>query len=42
MTDQEIEKAARSDPDNPLLTNEQLRRLRPGTRRLPKKPTAAE
>ena len=29
MTDEQIEAAARSDPDNPPLTDEQLKRLRP-------------
>jgi hypothetical protein len=28
MTDEEIEAAARSDPDNPPLTDEQLARMR--------------
>jgi hypothetical protein len=42
MTDREIEEAVRSDPDNPLLTDEQLRRLRHASPRQPSKPTAAE
>ncbi len=42
MTDEEIEAAARSDPDNPLLTEEQLARLRVVSPRSRKKPTAAE
>jgi hypothetical protein len=28
MTDEEIEAAARSDPDNPPLTDEELKRMR--------------
>lgn len=30
MTDEEIEAAAASDPDCPLLTDEELREFRPG------------
>jgi hypothetical protein len=42
MTDEEIEAAARSDPDNPPLTNEELAQMRRVTPRRSKKPSAAE
>jgi putative transcriptional regulator len=42
MTDEEIEAAARSDPDNPPLTEEQLTQMRLIVHRRRKKPTAAE
>ena len=42
MTDEEIEAAARSDPDNPPLTDEELAQMRPVHRRAPRKPSAAE
>ena len=42
MTDEQIEAAARSDPDNPLLTDEQLSRMRLVTRKPGKKSHAAE
>jgi len=42
MTDEEIEAAARSDPDNPPLTGEQLARMRVMRRDRAKKPSAAE
>jgi hypothetical protein len=41
MTDREIETAAKSDPDNPLLTKEQLSRMRLVIPK-PKKSKAAE
>jgi hypothetical protein len=41
MTDEEIEAAARSDPDNPPLTNEDLKNLRP-VRKTRQGPEAAE
>ena len=42
MTDEEIEAAARSDPDNPPLTDEELAQMRRVTPRRSKKPSAAE
>ena len=42
MTDSEIEAAARGDPDNPLLTKEQLARMRLVVRNPRKKSRAAE
>jgi hypothetical protein len=42
MTDEEIEAAARSDPDNPPLTDEELAQMRRVTPRGSKKPSAAE
>jgi hypothetical protein len=42
MTDEEIEAAARSDPDNPPLTDEELAQMRPVHPRAPRKPSAAE
>jgi hypothetical protein len=42
MTDEEIEAAARSDPDNPPLTDEELARMRVIVHRRRKKPAAAE
>ena len=42
MTDDEIEAAARADPDNPPLTDEQLARLRAVVSRRRNKPAAAE
>jgi hypothetical protein len=42
MTDEEIEAAARSDPDSPPLTEEQLARMRVVVHRRRKKPAAAE
>jgi hypothetical protein len=42
MTDREIEAAARSDPDNPLLTKEQLARVRLVIRKPRKGSRAAE
>jgi len=42
MTDEEIEAAARSDPDNPPLTDEELAQMRRVNPRPAKKPTAAE
>jgi hypothetical protein len=42
MTDEEIEAAARSDPDNPPLSDEELAQLRRVRPRLVKKPSAAE
>jgi hypothetical protein len=42
MTDQEIEAAATSDPDNPPLTDEQLAEARLIVHRRRKKPAAAE
>jgi hypothetical protein len=42
MTDREIEAAAKSDPDNPLLTKEQLSHMRLVTRKPGKKTKAAE
>lgn len=42
MTDEEIEAAARSDPDNPPLTDEELAQMRRVTPRCSKKPSAAE
>lgn len=41
MTDEEIEAAARSDHDNPPLTNEELKNLRP-VRKTRQGPEAAE
>jgi putative transcriptional regulator len=41
MTDEEIEAAARSDPDNPPLTDEELKGLRP-IRKKHRGPDAAE
>jgi Ca2+-binding EF-hand superfamily protein len=41
MTDEEIEAAARSDPDNPPLTDEELKNLRP-VRKTRRGPEAAE
>jgi hypothetical protein len=42
MTDEEIEAAARADPDNPPLTDEQLARMRRVIHRTRKKSAAAE
>ena len=42
MTDREIEAAAKSDPDNPLLTREQLARVRLVIRKPRKSSRAAE
>jgi hypothetical protein len=42
LSDREIEAAAKSDPDNPLLTKEQLQRMRLVIRKPGKKPRAAE
>jgi putative transcriptional regulator len=42
MTDEEIEAAARSDPDNPPLTDEQLAQMRLIVHRRRKKRAAAE
>ena len=42
MTDEEIEAAARSDPDNPPLTDEELARMRVIVHRRRKKAAAAE
>ena len=42
MTDEEVEAAVRSDPDNPPLSDEELAQLRPVRPRLVKKPSAAE
>lgn len=42
MTDEEIEAAARSDPDNPPLTDAELAQMRRVTPRGSKKPSAAE
>jgi hypothetical protein len=42
MTDEEIEAAARSDPDNPPLTDEELAQMRRVTPRRSKKPSTAE
>ena len=42
MTDEEIEAAARSDPDNLPLTDEQLARMRVVRRDRAKKPAVAE
>jgi hypothetical protein len=42
MTGEQIEAAARSDPDNPPLTEDELARLRRTTPRSGRKPTAAE
>jgi hypothetical protein len=42
MTDEEIEAAARSDPDNPPLTDEELAQMRRVHPRAPRKPSAAE
>jgi hypothetical protein len=42
LTDREIEAAAKSDPDNPLLTKEQRQRMRLVIRKPGKKSRAAE
>jgi hypothetical protein len=42
MTDEDIEAAARSDPDSPPLTGQELARMRPVDRAQRKKPAAAE
>jgi hypothetical protein len=42
MTDDEIEAAARSDPDNPPLTDAELAQMRRVNPRAPGKPSAAE
>jgi hypothetical protein len=42
LTDREIEAAAKSDPDNPLLSKDQLRRMRLVIRKPGKKSRAAE
>ena len=42
MTDEEIEAAARSDPDNPPLTDAELAQMRRVNPRAPRKPSAAE
>ena len=42
MIDREIEAAAKADPDNPLLTKEQLARVRLVIRKPGKKSRAAE
>jgi hypothetical protein len=42
MTDEEIEAAALSDPDNPPLTDEQIAQMRLVVHRRRKKPAAAE
>jgi hypothetical protein len=42
LTDEQIEAAARSDPDNPPLTGDELARLRRPAPRSRRKPTAAE
>ena len=42
MSDKDIEAAARSDPDNPLLTKEELARMRLVVRDPRKKVRAAE
>jgi hypothetical protein len=42
MTDEEIEAAARADPDNPPLTDEELASMRRVIHRKRKKPAAAE
>jgi len=42
LSDREIEAAAKADPDNPLLTKEQLQRMRLVIRKPGKKPRTAE
>jgi putative transcriptional regulator len=42
MTDEEIEAAARSDPENPPLTDAELAEMRRVNPRAPRKPSAAE